>query len=585
MTQISYRANLSSQHFPFKSTYHGQTVIVGKIDQAFQNQAVVLNAEGEDKDKGIPQLYYCHNAMPSIQGVQSIGFLEKISGITRPDITVDLTWDDLEPLSWAGLISLITGDDLSWLELTETTPDPEPVIFDDIFILRDREENTYFYSPANGDNYVYDGNVGYWQSALDQDIGYTGIVTVAYLRGRTLVYLDSVGCYEYNPITKVFDSVELVGLDPLLIKGICASSGFLLAFDLFTVYTSSYIDSTDFTPNPAAGAGSATPESLGGQIVVVLPIANGFIIYTTKNAVSGTYSQNIRFPFNYTEILGSAGVEKPRHVAWQQNAGFHYAWTQAGMQRVDKSRALIVFPEMTDFFTGRIFEDFNTDTNEFIHVKLAELMNIRLAVSEKRFFIISYGLSTENIYSHAFIYDAALKRFGKVKIPHIAAFEFFSPTVPGLSWNDLDPWTWEDLEAFTWLDLQKMAQDVIQVKELVAFLGLNGEVNTIDFDEVHTGDSGVALFGKYQFLRDRFIRLEEIEVENVDQTYTNFAVKILSSLDGKNIAKITSPTIYKNQDLYRRYLCHVEGKNHSLLFTGTFYLASLGMKFNVTADR
>lgn len=541
MAQIAYRANLLSGHFPFYSAYHGQTVIVPGRDQAFQNQ-VVIGQDSEDKDRGIPQLYYCHNVMPTHQGVQSIGFVDRV------------------------------------------LPYPGAMDFNEIFIIRDEDENKFLFSPAAGSNYVFRANDNAWTKLSGPIASNNGLVTWAYINGKTYIFYENVNIYEYDEIANTLDIVPIVGITPADIKGICSSSGFLIAWDDFTVYRSQAVDILDFTPDFSLGSGSSIPQDIAGRIIACLPISNGFIIYTTKNAVSATWSQNIRYPFNYNEITGSAGIIHPRHVAWQNNMSVHYAWTQAGLQKVDKVKAQIVYPELTDFLTAKIFEDYDITTDEFLIQQLSGQVSVKIAVAGKRYLIISYGVTVP--FTHALVHDLALKRWGKIKIEHVAAFEFYLPNLFGeVTWDMLEPFEWDDLEEATWDELATGFETFENPKELLAFIQVDGTVKTVNFDDVHTNDDGVAVFGRYQFIRERLLSLEEIEVENVAQVVTNFTLKILTSISGKAFARKTTPYKVHDEPALERYLSHVEGKNHSLRFAGTFYLTFLGLKFVVKGHK
>lgn len=539
MSQISYRGNLSSSHFPFSAKQHGQTIIVPGRDQAFQNQ-IVVNQDSEDRDKGIPQLYYCHNVMPTVEGIQSVGFDLRLTGLG------------------VGVNS-----------------------FDDVYLLRDIDENKFLFSPANGNNYVYDGNNNNWTSAGAAVVTSSAIVTVAFINGRTFICYQEDNIYEYDPGTGLLVAVSLTGITVGDIVGICASSGFLIAWDDDnTVYRSQPLDILNFTPDPALGSGSSIPADLKGKIVAILPIANGFIMYTTKNAVSATFSKNIRYPFDYAEIQGSAGIRKPQHVAWANNLGVHYAWTLAGLQKVDKVRSLPVFPEVTDFLTAKIYEDFNTTTYSFVEEKLAVPLELKVVAIAQRFLVISYG--KEFPFTFALIYDLGLKRWGKVKLTHVTPFELAIPNkIGGLTWADLTPLTWSDLGDTSWSDLgSEGVATQEKPKETVAFVQSDGTVYTVNFDNVHTGDTGVAITGKYQFVRERFITLQEIELENIEQNY-NFIIKQLSSVNGKTISSVTTPFLSENSEEYRKYNASIEAKNHSLAYIGTFNLGYFGLKFTV----
>jgi hypothetical protein len=543
MSQIAYRANLNSSHFPLLSAHHGQTVIVPARDQAFRNQ-VVIGQESEDKDTGIPQLYYCHNVVPTVSGIQSVGFVPRIPKIAD------------------------SSD------------------FDDIFILRDADEVKRLYSPANGKNYVFDGNTWTWASSSPQTVSSGNFVSVAYINGHTYIFYPRFNLSEYDPGTGTLLVVPLTGLTIADILGVCAANGFLIAWDEFSVYRSKATDPLDFTPDFSLGSGASIPDAEAGKIVACLPITGGFLIYTTQNIVAAAWSQNIRYPFTYTEVQGSAGILSPRHVAYANNIGVHYTWTKAGLHKIDKIRSVPVFPEVTDFLTSGIFEDYDPVTNEFLITELSGALYIKLAFAGRRFLIISYGI-LGSTYTHAIIYDIELKRFGKVRLTHVAAFEFLLPgTVGDTTWNDFQTLSWDAIGDTSWDDLAVVLSTTEEPKSNIAFIQKDGTVYTLNFDEIHEGDVGVAIFGKYQFVRERNLILHEISTENVRTILTNFTVTQLLSMDGRSIDYKLTPYLATNKPNYRNYLCKPqEAKNHSLVFYGTFSFNTVNLKFSVGSHR
>lgn len=549
MSQIPYRANLNSGHLPLVSQLHARTVIIPGRDQAY-SQSLFASKEDDDRDRGIPQVFYCHDVMPSVEGLQSVGYKTAIQGVE--------------------------GE----------------VDFDDMFILRNQDEDLALYSPARNDHYVYFGDS--WEAhpelpPVAPNIS-DGFVSIAYVQGRTFVFIYRKGCFEYNFESNEFDEVTLVGIDVEKLNGICAGSGFLIAWDDFTIYRSQAINTTDFTPDPSLGSGSSIPEEVRGKIVFCATINNGFIVYTTQNAVSASFSQNIRFPFIFKEVKGSAGIKTHRDVAWQDNIGEHYAWTEAGLQKVDKSTATIVFANITDFLTAKLYEDYDTATDTFVVTKTTTTLKTRLSVVAKRYLVVSYGLPTSQNYTFAIIYDLAYKRFGKVKITHRAVFELQLPRGfegTGVAWEDLDdflgavdaPWT--AFDDIAWEDIVSGEEEVEeQPRELIAFLQRNGVVKTLNFDSVHTGDAGVLILGKYQYVRNHWITLQQIILENVEQNY-NYTLKLLSTIDGKNKYSVTTPYLAANSGTYREYLNTVQGLNQSLIAIGTFHLAMVSLLVTV----
>lgn len=541
MSTISYRANLLSQHFPFLSQHHGRTIIVPKQDQAFTYRANVLqNPSDEDKDIGIPQAYYMHNVMPTSEGLRSVGFTQRIAGL------------------------------------------PGHIDFDGIALLRDINENRFLFSPAGGKNYVFDGNVGIWASIPLVSSIYPVLInsqflTIAYINGHTYICYKKTGVFEYNSTTKLFDAVVLTGVVVTNLNGITSSNGFLIAWDDFNIYRSSGIDPLNLTPDITTGAGFSIPQDIKGRIIICLPVSTGFIIYTTANAIGATFTQNIRFPFNYIEINGSAGVIPPVQSFWQYNNTFHYSWTRAGLQKVDKTNAVAASSDVTDFLSDKIFEDYDDINDLFLTTNLTSNLLVRVSLCEKRFIVISYGISG---FTHALVHDLNFKRWGKIKLNHIAAFEFFIPTIYGVvSWDQLQTLSWDQLGLTTWDDLNTQILPTEHAKETLGFLQQDGTVVTVNFDLTQINCAGVCVLGRYQYVRERLLNLNEIEVNSIPVN-SNFTLKVLPSIDGSTLLPAITPFLAINSGKYRKYLCDVWGKNHSIVGKGSFDLSSLELTMN-----
>lgn len=536
MAQFPYRANLSADDIPLLSQLQGQTVIVGKFDQDYTLDSNLNNTQKLQKEKNIPDAYYGHNIVPTGQGYQTVGYVEKVAAM------------------------------------------PGVNNFDKVYTLRDPDENKTFYVPANGRNYIFDRNLVSWRS-INPIIGHEGaLVTIAYLNGETYIFYKKVGCFKYDKVTSTIIPVVLVGLVVANINGICSSNGFLLAWDDDNViYRSQSVSPLDFTPDPSLGSGAGIPEDIRGKIVVLLPISNGFIVYTTANAVGATFQQNIRYPFIFKEVEGSSGIGAVDHVGYQDNLGEHYVWSKSGLLRVNKSKAIAVFPKITDFLVAKIFEDFDSTTNLFTVNFLATQLNVKMTCVGSRFVVISYGI-LPGIFTHAIIYDLAHKRFGKLKITHVDCFNFTIPNLSGdISWTMLGDLSWEDLGDTSWADLGIQIQTVETPKEILGFMSSSGQIRIVDFDLIRlTGDDGVLILGKYKFSRSNLLVMDEIAVENMNAG-SDFKLALFTSLDGKNTDRITLPYNDINRGLYRHYFTDQVGENHSLGLKGTFHVISLQM--------
>lgn len=547
MTQYIFRGNLSAARFPLVSTFEGRSIIIPQYDQNFQKLANFSGGD-TDRDIGIPQIFYCQDVMPTSEGFQSVGYETVVSPII-----------------------------------------PAQTDFDQAFVVRDVDENKGLFAPASGKNYMFNANLNVWNSVNPIAPGTftdTTLVTVANLRGHTYQFYQQNGCYEYNFTTNLIAAVALGGLTVANIMGICAAVAYLIAWDSSnTVYWSSTITATDFTPSLSTGAGSEIPNDIKGDIVVCLPIPNGFVIYTTKNAVLASYTGNIRLPWLFKEIPGSAGVENPGAVTWESNTGFHYAWTTAGLLKVEKTGASPELPEITDFLAARIFEDYDAASGLLIQQYLGANLYVKLTLLGTRYLIISYGI-TRNLYTHALIYDIGLKRFGKVKITHVDCFDWPAPNLFGVhTYDSLSPRTYDDLAGTTYDGLSLQQITFTKPKRNIAFLQQDGTVKVLQFDLGVYNDNAVLFIGKFQLVRTRSITAINVEVENVDLANSNFDLTILATFDGKNFAASLAPPLVRRTENVLLYGGKITGLNHTLRFNGAFNLVSLLLTVISNGDR
>lgn len=504
MAQQVYRANLSAKTFPFLSENWGRSVIVPGPDNTYNFK--VASPEDQDKDAGIPQIYYCHNVLPFGQGFQAIGFN------------------------------------------TITSPIPGKT-FATQFLLRDAQDNKVYLGLTTDWNlYISYGLTWVYKMTLPPG----SYLTTAYVSGKTYIWAIGVGCYYYDFSTAAFVSVTLTGLTVATILGIAPSFGYLIAWTKNSVAWSSTSDPTDFTPSLTTGAGGGGVEGAKGAITVCLPHTLGFMVYTTSNVVVAMYSGNARYPFQFREIVNSGGCASQELVSYDANTGNHYAYTTSGMQLISTQAGQTVFPELTDFISGQLFEDFDESTLTFSSTALLTTMAKKLTVVADRYIVLSYGISS---LTHALVYDMIQKRWGKLKIPHVDCFEF-QLTNPG----------------------------VFEIpKQSLAFLQADGTIKIASFSLTASSASGCILLGKYQYVRARLLQLDQIDIENVHSS--NFSLKVLTALDGKN-GVFTTPTAGPGSvGLQKSYYTRAIGMNHSILCLGNFNLASLVLTFNVHGKR
>lgn len=500
MTQVRYRGNLSAKTFPFLSENWGQSIMVPGPDNTFNVR--VSSGEDQDRDAGIPQLYYCHNVLPYAQGFQSIGYIQIVDAVS-----------------------------------------PAVTTFTFQILLRDADDNkTYLGITSDGKFYI--GTGSNW--ILKATYG-PGLVTFAYVSGITYIWIQGVGCKKYDFATAAFVNVTLTGLTVADIVGIAPSFGYLIAWTISEVAWSSTIDPTDFTPSLLTGAGGGGVEGAKGAITFCLPHILGFMVYTAANIVVAVYSGNARYPFNFRELPNSGGCASQELVSYDANTGNHYVYTTSGMQLISTNAGQTVFPELTDFISGQLFEDFDEDTLEFDSIALNITMQKKLTVVSDRYFIMSYGIRE---LTHALVYDLTQKRWGKLKITHVDCFEYQVTNV-----------------------------GVFEIpKQSIAFLQKDGTIKVATFSTTNGLGEGVAILGKYQYVRSRLMEMQEVWIENVHGE--DFAIKLYSALDGKNAVWI-EPSLVRHEGLLARAYFRQVALNHSVLVSGSFNLSSLELTFNI----
>lgn len=517
MSYDTFTAILNASRFPFISDFFQRSVIIPGIDNP-QRAPKSFYGTKESENLELAQQYYAQNVMPTAEGIMSVGYSQVIAAI-------------------------VGATD-----------------FDQVITLRDPDENNFLFAPAGGMNYIYAADTGIW-AANNSFGGWLGsLVTRSYVNGRTFIAYEKRNIYEYNTATGQFLPVVLAGNPPdgrtvVDIDGISNSNNYLLWWDNITIGWSSLVDPLDLTPSINTGAASAIPQDVKGPIRCIVPIAGGFVIYTTKNAVAALYTNNARAPFVFREIGNAGGVQSAEHVSVEASLSFHYAWTTNGLQKININSAESLSAAATDFLVGHIFESFNFTTNTLTVQKGIGHFKVKLTFISGRFLVISYGLvSTPQVYTHALVLDTSLERWGKLRIDHTDCFSYPYPNIIG---------------------------QVVEVlpNHTMGFLSSSGTVTLMVMDYAPMQDQGVVLLGKYQLVRQKAVTFQFSEFENLTQAFPPNVFLILSD-DGRNLGTPQQLTVLQESGNYKKYgisppavgaaAPRRTAKNFSLLVTGTF---------------
>ena len=536
---IDARLNTTQAFIPLLSSQIGENVLRAKEED--KNFVVRYKYVGEsiDKDIGIPCFVFGQNVMPTLQGISSVGYLMRL-----PEFI------DVRSTAW-----------------------------DDVLVLQLGHENKVLFCPAQGKNLVSRNNS--WVKTRDL-ISLPGICTSGFASLRTFLFYQRQELFEFDPALGVPISTSFNGLEPANIDGITNSNNFLIAWNQTTVFWSSTIDPLDFVPSLSSGAGSENPTPVRGKIVACLPATDGFVIYTTANAVMATWSGNIRFPWKFTEISGSAGIEQIQHVTYEANYPGHIAWTTAGLQLIQKSGAQQLLPEVTDFLAGRKVEEyldpvrgyqnfFNEAAVSFDSVSqdwgtrvqqdsllkefsLPDPPKIKVALIASRYLVISYGWRREGLYDYAIVQDMSLSRFGKLKITHHDAFQYFA-----------------------------QAGETVTPRDSIGFLCPNGLVRTLDFSHREASEQGILILGRLKHQHGR--GLELLEYGFTSEAKLELSPEVLISPDDINFylaSESHEKLLSKNISIYE---CRASGSSLGFLIRGKFSLTGVSMQFNLGGDR
>lgn len=512
MGNISYRGNLKTASFPLLSELHGRTVIVKQQDQ---NYIPGLAAkESIDSSFGVPQLYYAHNVVPTDAGYKSVGYTEYAAAVFA------------ETLQLSGAITIRDGAGNSAILVTSVT----------------------------GNTYVMEAGSSSWAMPAGAPTAPGKRVTAAFVSGVTYIWYENTGCYVYDFTLGSMSPVTLAGLTAADIIGVVGNSGYLIAYSADSVAWSSVLDATDFVPSLSTGAGGGQVEGLRGTVITVAEVFGGFLVFATGNAVAGVASGNSRYPYNFTQITGAGGITSHEHVAQDTGSGSVYAYTTSGVQTVTVRSAAVVFPELTDFLSGAVFEDFNEATNELETINApGQQIQKRLVVIADRYLLVSYGVSS---LTHALLYDLSYKQFGRLKIAHTDCFEFIAYP----------------------------AGTTEIPKKSIGFLQATGAIKILDADISSATSNGVMILGKFQYVRSRMMQLQAVDFENVNQGDT-FALYDMPSLDGKNLGTPIAGYPAAAVGKLRVYSFHNTALNHSILCKGAFNAVSIMLRFFTAGSR
>jgi hypothetical protein len=509
------------------SSYFGPSVAIRANGDTDYVVTDAYSGASANDELGLAQPIYMHNVIPASHGYQSVDF-------TAP------------------LDNSCAGQDG----------------FDTMILMKDFNGLNHFLSPAGGQNFVsYNGET--WNSStLSSQPRMSGEVTFAYVKQETYVCYKNHGVFKYDPFSKTLQPVELFGIDSSEISGITSALGMIIAWTDDTIYRSSFENPVDFTPSLRTGAGSQQLISLRGQIVAALPHTEGFIVYSTENAIYARSTGDLAYPFNYNEVEGASGIISAHHVASDTTYGVHYAWTKAGLQTVRNDQAKLMFAEVTDFLTCGYIEDYINSwddkdrigsplnkngydpfyegyysecPNNLIMTAYEKPLEIKVNVVSTRYLAISYGIGE---LSHVLVYDLGLQRFGKLRIPHVDIFNYQEPETFGVD----------------------------TARNSFGLLQKNGTIRLMNMKLSQPATDAVFMFGRLSLSRASITLMDTIHLSGMFDEAGGFKMNTLISIDGMTMLEDVYLIPFHDTKQTKVYGARVSGKSHVLKMTGTFSL-------------
>jgi len=511
----------------------GRTVIIPGPDNNYDRR---VDPTGQQLDAGIPQALYLENVMPTVNGYQSVGF-KTLAELPVPGPT-------------AGGVGLAQVRGHAYLYV-ESAAVPG-LIRRFLALFRGRNSNSnrdVIASSFSGATFAWTYATGSIPFPLQEFLSSTRV------RGVTYVFSSSTVYEVTNPSADVLDfadvSASFTGIVLADVVCIWSCANYLLAaLSDGTVQWSSTTTPTDFSASLVSGAGSIVPNDIKQKIEFVKEAINGFYLYTESEVVYAQYTGNSRYPFKFVAVQNSGGYESPLQVFGDSRGSSQLALDSTGnIRSITSNTAQLVAPEVSNFLekTTRA-ETLTYATNTFTLGTSAKTN--RLTYVLDKFIAVQYTVDAEKFFA---VLDTGLNRYGKLKVA-----------------GDL----YTDLSDFYFFGTEQ---------------GSVGYQMTFDiYDTDYTFNSALVL-GKFQYVRSRFLKLEEVEIEGPQNTAAisspNLSCVLLPSLDGRNFSTPEVLTASYLSGGVAKFPCHRTAQNISILLKGAFDVNTLQLRFTPAGDR
>ena len=546
MATQKFKLAINNAKFPFLFSQAGRSVVQPGLDVA-PRTSVAFVGSTESFDYNLIQVLYVENALPTAEGF--------ISTTTE---------------STLGAYAPAVSD------------------FDRFITLRDAQERNFLFSPARGKNYVWDATTATWISRNPFTwSALRSIVSSAYVDGRTFILYEGDRLIEWNVGTSAFDTLTVTlpaGTSIGDIRCACGASNYLVLATDTRILWSSALDLLNFD-DPIGKSGGQIPVDLAGQITCLVPIAGGFVIYTARNAVAAFFTNNPDAPFSFRAIQGAGGVASYEQVTADSNEAAHYTYGSSGLQLVNMQRAEPVAPDCSDFLAGKQYESWNPATSKIEGTTLLEALEVKLQFLGNRYLTISYG-QVAGQFTFALFYDTALRRWGKVRCPHVDL------GILPLSVISEIPLKYSELTAsyssytMAYEDLYTAYGSVLPVRAGFAFLQADGAVRSLVSDPAVAAGDGVLIIGHVKIVRSRALTFQEVTLDGLYSVPAP-SVKLLGSTSANGFTRneVYTPPRVVEDSLSVSYHGRKTFDNFDVAIEGKFALSSAIVETTIHGSR
>lgn len=383
---------------------------------------------------------------------------------------------------------------------------------------------------------------------------------------------------------KLYQFIENLPFNSTEVTCITGSQGYLIVASgnqvAWALASGNKFNFASYANNAVTGSDVRIPEELIGEITALAAVPGGFIIFSEQNAVAAFYSStNFAVPWTFRKISGAGGVRSARSITKYDHQGAIYAMTSVGLQKILLNVAVDVDPAFNDYVSARRIDVRNEVTG---HVEQAELSaNLRTSCNliGSRYLVVSCGTVQDTLSNFAWVYDLALKRWGKLDTQHTSVYqlqdseESVDMTIADLGVDTL-------ISDYGEATIDSFITDPVAIlshtRQKLGLLQVSGKTKQAVLGQGEDGDSSQALlqFSSLQFTRNRNMTLQMIDLDGVQSV----EMSLYPSYDGRNIGSALSSDFWSHVETsgdFTRFGGMITAQSFTFQITGKFDLSTV----------